>query len=556
MSVFERNEPKTTGQPGFTSWVSAIPDSASAICWTSVAGIETGDIAPMSRNGVVITACSRRLYSSIALSIRSSQRSGELQLISEMLTGASGSVAAERDLAHGDRVARVLGRDHRAHVRLVGQRLERVDHVEVARVQRAVLGLDDRPAGGVELGERLRQLHEVLEVGHLARRGACRPRARTAARRRRRRPCGRRRCGRLAPGCAPDEVELARRLGDLLEDELGVEEHLVAVDLLTRRAEVLDGLGQHELDAELGDDPAPAAVEDRHRVLAQDLVAGHLVDVHAAPVLDVALGDRNISSVEQEFQPTHGTQVHRSRGAAPGARARSRDPAPLGELAADAGLPKSTASRLLGALERNGLVEQEGLRGAFRAGPCRPLRRPRALRAAARRGVRAPDGRARRGDGGDDQRRRRRARRRRAPRAGREPPLPRHEPLGRPPRAVPLHRERQGAARVRRRRRRRGPARAAHLAHDHRAGARSPPSSATVRRETFATAVDELELGLSAVAAPVLDESGRADRGAQRVRPDAAALAAPRRRAATDRDQAGAGARGSARPSSRGSHAT
>ena len=92
MSVFERNEPKTTGQPGFTSWVSAIPDSASAICWTSVAGIETGDIAPMSRNGVVITACSRRLYSSIALSIRSSQRSGELQLISEMLTGASGSV--------------------------------------------------------------------------------------------------------------------------------------------------------------------------------------------------------------------------------------------------------------------------------------------------------------------------------------------------------------------------------------------------------------------------------------------------------------------------------
>ena len=44
-------------------------------------------------------------------------------------------------------------------------------------------------------------------------------------------------------------------------------------------------------------------------------------------------------------------------------------PRPLGELAADAGLPKSTASRLLGALERNGLVEQEGLRGAFRAGP-------------------------------------------------------------------------------------------------------------------------------------------------------------------------------------------
>src|SRR5215208_1344886 len=91
MSVLERNEPKTTGQPGLTSWVSAIPDSASAICWTSVAGIETGDIAPMSRNGVVITAWSRRLYSNIALSMRSSQRSGELQLISEIVTGDSGS---------------------------------------------------------------------------------------------------------------------------------------------------------------------------------------------------------------------------------------------------------------------------------------------------------------------------------------------------------------------------------------------------------------------------------------------------------------------------------
>ena len=47
----------------------------------------------------------------------------------------------------------------------------------------------------------------------------------------------------------------------------------------------------------------------------------------------------------------------------------AKAPRALGDLAADAGLPKSTASRLLGALERNGLVEQEGLRGAFRAGP-------------------------------------------------------------------------------------------------------------------------------------------------------------------------------------------
>ena len=60
-SVFERNDPNTTGQPGFTSWVSAIPASASAICCTSVAGIVTGDIAPIRRNGVMITAWFERL---------------------------------------------------------------------------------------------------------------------------------------------------------------------------------------------------------------------------------------------------------------------------------------------------------------------------------------------------------------------------------------------------------------------------------------------------------------------------------------------------------------
>ena len=94
MSVLDRNEPNTTGQPGCTSWHSAMPASASAICCTSVAGIDTGDIAPISRNGVITTAWLARLYSTIALSIRSSQRSGELQLISEIETGARCSASA------------------------------------------------------------------------------------------------------------------------------------------------------------------------------------------------------------------------------------------------------------------------------------------------------------------------------------------------------------------------------------------------------------------------------------------------------------------------------
>src|SRR5215207_4318253 len=85
--------------------------------------------------------------------------------------------------------------------------------------------------------------------------------------------------------------------------------------------------------------------------------------------LDDARCHPNISFMEQEFQPAPGTQSI-DRGAQLLALVLESDaPRALGELAADAGLPKSTASRLLGALERNGLVEQEGLRGAFRAGP-------------------------------------------------------------------------------------------------------------------------------------------------------------------------------------------
>jgi len=44
MSVFERNEPKTTGQPGRIVCTSAIPASASATCCASADGTDTGDI--------------------------------------------------------------------------------------------------------------------------------------------------------------------------------------------------------------------------------------------------------------------------------------------------------------------------------------------------------------------------------------------------------------------------------------------------------------------------------------------------------------------------------
>ena len=77
----------------------------------------------------------------------------------------------------------------------------------------------------------------------------------------------------------------------------------------------------------------------------------------------------NISGMEQEFQPAAGTAVI-DRGAQLLALVLESDaPRGLTDLAQDAGLPKSTASRLLNALERNGLVEQQGERGRFRAGP-------------------------------------------------------------------------------------------------------------------------------------------------------------------------------------------
>jgi IclR family acetate operon transcriptional repressor len=57
----------------------------------------------------------------------------------------------------------------------------------------------------------------------------------------------------------------------------------------------------------------------------------------------------------------------------------AREPVTFGSLTEGADLPKSTASRLLNALERQGLVERDR-DGAFRPGRCcRPVRPPRQL---------------------------------------------------------------------------------------------------------------------------------------------------------------------------------
>jgi DNA-binding IclR family transcriptional regulator len=74
--------------------------------------------------------------------------------------------------------------------------------------------------------------------------------------------------------------------------------------------------------------------------------------------------------VEQEFQaPAQGTTAV-DRGADLLVRVlESEQPVALTELASAAGIPKSTASRLVGALERRGLIAQDGERGRLRPGP-------------------------------------------------------------------------------------------------------------------------------------------------------------------------------------------
>ena len=184
---------------------------------------------------------------------------------------------AEDHARHRDRVGRVRPRRDRAHERLVGEREQRVDHVEVPRVERLVVRLADRPARRVELRERLSEPDEVLEV--LVRRLAALeapPRERTAVDGAERHvpPADVQRAIRVARL----QVELARRLRDLLDDPVWVEPHELPVDVLTGIAQGVDRLVVQEVDAELAHDPAPAAVELLHRRVVEDLVPRELVD--------------------------------------------------------------------------------------------------------------------------------------------------------------------------------------------------------------------------------------------------------------------------------------
>ena len=181
----------------------------------------------------------------------------------------------------------------------------------------------------------------------------------------------------------------------------------------------------------------------------------------------------------------------------------------LGELAAAAELPKSTASRLLATLEQHGLVEQEGERGGFRAGPVIQRHAGRARERRLRELAEGPMAvlaehtgetinLAVPGDGGVHHV---------AQTDGRHF-LGTTQWIGR---NVPYHCTANGkvllaagAAQLARR-----PARGADLAHDRRPPRARHASSPRSASDGFAVAAEELELGLSAIAAPVFDSGGR-----------------------------------------------
>ncbi|MGH2873327.1 MAG: IclR family transcriptional regulator [Solirubrobacteraceae bacterium] len=74
--------------------------------------------------------------------------------------------------------------------------------------------------------------------------------------------------------------------------------------------------------------------------------------------------------MEQQFQEAGRAATAVDRGAELLVRVlESAQPVALAELASASGIPKSTASRLVSALERRGLVEQDGRRGRLRPGP-------------------------------------------------------------------------------------------------------------------------------------------------------------------------------------------
>ena len=487
-----------------------MPASASAICWASVAGTDTGDMAPISRNGVITTGWPARTYSNIArehavvvaqrrVDVDQRDRSPGLRSIA--------SRPPNRISAHRDRVDRVRARGDRAHVRTC--RSASAARSTMSRWREssgASFGSQMVPPAESSCGNDCDSLAEAARSRPSSPRGARRPRARTAARRPTRTPCGRRRGGRCARGCGPGRRTRCGAFATCSMHEVGVEADVLALGLLPGRGEQLDGLGQDELDADLGHDPPPAAVEGRDRLLGEDLVARHPVDEHAPRLRlqDLAVCGTSVPHAESERNADRNPVDRPRRAAARPASWRATEP--IERRRAGRGVPdcpRARSRRAISALERRGPAAARRARGGVRPGPV--------LLGLARRGVADDDLVGARRAELRAPRRARPARRstwrcrRRSASSDLAQVDSRHflgtRELGRPP----------GAAM-----RRRPSARCSSRSAPHPArrssvhAARSPSRQleALVRARGYAVAVGELEPGLAAVAAPVRDAGG------------------------------------------------
>ena len=95
MSTLDVKPPYTTGAPGRTICVKAMPASASAFCCARAPAIVTGAIAPASVNGVSMMIWLRDDISMMPCSIGVSSRSGDELLMMENNEGSASICSRE-----------------------------------------------------------------------------------------------------------------------------------------------------------------------------------------------------------------------------------------------------------------------------------------------------------------------------------------------------------------------------------------------------------------------------------------------------------------------------
>ena len=405
MSMFERNEPRMTGQPGRVS------------CARRDAGERLGDLLRERRgdrdrrhraheqerrddDGLVgAVVLQRRLDHAV---VPAQRRVAVHQRDDDRRLPRSPRARRTRCRTCASVSRGALGRDDAAHERLVGERQQPEDHVEVARVERRVVRLDDGAAGGVELVEATGRAGRSARSRAAWRRAARRPRARTAGRRRRRSPCGRRRGGCCARGCAPARRTRAAPWPPAPARSRGRGRRCCSSTRWPAPRNSVERLGVHELDAELRHDAAPAAVERRRSRPPRGSRSGASGSRTCLAPPSAVLDGRKAIVVSRCGRRIHDVGRCASRPRRRGSRAIDRAAALLvavieadapvgpGELAAREALPRSTTAARSSPRWSAGASCSATPSGAPAPGPgARRLRPPRRGRRRPRRARRA-----------------------------------------------------------------------------------------------------------------------------------------------------------------------